>query len=158
MQAWAEDEARMMAARGTNGHVRSAPVGTFVGVGCNGTTCQGSGTLVGIASVAGIRGLPGHGAYCSSKAAVISYCESLRGECRPFGVQVVTIAPGYIDTPLLAGLDESHRQFLIGLHPLGRLGRPDEVASATLFLLSDEASFVTGMHLLVDGGFSAGKS
>ncbi|MCH7345417.1 SDR family oxidoreductase [Pelomonas sp. CA6] len=58
------------------------------------------GTLVGIASVAGIRGLPGHGAYCSSKAAVISYCESLRGECRPDGVRVVTIAPGYIDTPL----------------------------------------------------------
>lgn len=58
------------------------------------------GTLVGIASVAGIRGLPGHGAYCSSKAAVISYCESLRGECRPDGVKVVTIAPGYIDTPL----------------------------------------------------------
>ena len=63
--------------------------------------CQrGSGTLVGIASVAGIRGLPGHAAYCASKAAVISYCESLRGECRPFGVKVVTIAPGYIDTPL----------------------------------------------------------
>jgi short-subunit dehydrogenase len=59
-----------------------------------------SGRLVGIASVAGIRGLPGHGAYCSSKAAVISYCESLRGECRPHGVKVVTIAPGYIDTPL----------------------------------------------------------
>ena len=63
--------------------------------------CQkGHGALVGIASVAGIRGLPGHGAYCASKAAVISYCESLRGECRPFGVKVVTIAPGYIDTPL----------------------------------------------------------
>jgi short-subunit dehydrogenase len=59
-----------------------------------------SGRLVGIASVAGIRGLPGHGAYSSSKAAVISYCESLRGECRPYGVKVVTIAPGYIDTPL----------------------------------------------------------
>jgi len=61
---------------------------------------RGSGALVGIASVAGIRGLPGHAAYCSSKAAVASYCESLRGECRPFGVKVVTIAPGYIDTPL----------------------------------------------------------
>jgi NAD(P)-dependent dehydrogenase (short-subunit alcohol dehydrogenase family) len=61
---------------------------------------RGSGALVGIASVAGIRGLPGHGAYCASKAAVISYCESLRGECRPYGVKVVTIAPGYIDTPL----------------------------------------------------------
>jgi hypothetical protein len=59
-----------------------------------------SGTLVGIASVAGIRGLPGHGAYCSSKAAVIAYCESLRGELRASGVKVVTISPGYIDTPL----------------------------------------------------------
>jgi hypothetical protein len=61
------------------------------------------GTLVGIASVAGIRGLPGHAAYCASKAAVIAYCESLRGECRPFGVRVVTILPGYIDTPLTRG-------------------------------------------------------
>ena len=59
-----------------------------------------SGTLVGIASVAGVRGLPGHGAYCASKAAVISYCESLRGEMRPHGVRVVTLSPGYIDTPL----------------------------------------------------------
>jgi short-subunit dehydrogenase len=59
-----------------------------------------SGTLVGIASVAGIRGLPGHAAYCASKAAAISYCESLRGELRPFGVKVVTICPGYVDTPL----------------------------------------------------------
>jgi short-subunit dehydrogenase len=59
-----------------------------------------AGTLVGIASVAGIRGLPGHGAYCASKAAAISYLESLRGECRPRGVKVVTIVPGYVDTPL----------------------------------------------------------
>jgi short-subunit dehydrogenase len=64
---------------------------------------RGSGRLVGIASVAGIRGLPGHGAYCASKAAAISYCESLRGECAPFGVKVVTILPGYIDTPLTRG-------------------------------------------------------
>ena len=61
---------------------------------------RGSGTFVGIGSVAGIRGLPGHGAYCASKAAVISYCEALRGELRPSGVKVVTLCPGYIDTPL----------------------------------------------------------
>lgn len=61
---------------------------------------RGSGRLVGIASVAGIRGLPGHGAYCASKAALISYCESLRGELRGTGVGVSTISPGYIDTPL----------------------------------------------------------
>lgn len=63
--------------------------------------CQrGTGRLVGIASVSGIRGLPGHGAYCASKAAVIAYCESLRGELRSSGVKVVTLCPGYIDTPL----------------------------------------------------------
>ena len=59
-----------------------------------------SGALVGIGSVAGIRGLPGHGAYCASKAAAIAYCESLRGELRASGVKVVTLCPGYIDTPL----------------------------------------------------------
>ena len=64
---------------------------------------RGSGRLVGIASVAGIRGLPGHGAYCASKAAAIAYCESLRGELRGSGVRVVTISPGYIDTPLTRG-------------------------------------------------------
>jgi len=62
-----------------------------------------AGALVGVASVAGIRGLPGHGAYCSSKAAVISYCETLRGELRSDGVKVVTLLPGYIDTPLTQG-------------------------------------------------------
>ncbi|TAM50129.1 MAG: SDR family oxidoreductase [Burkholderiaceae bacterium] len=61
---------------------------------------RGSGALVGIGSVAGIRGLPGHGAYCASKAAVIGYCESLRGELRASGVKVVTLCPGYVDTPL----------------------------------------------------------
>ncbi len=64
---------------------------------------RGSGSLVGIASVAAIRGLPGHGAYCASKAAVVAYCESLRGECRGRGVRVVTLLPGYIATPLTAG-------------------------------------------------------
>jgi short-subunit dehydrogenase len=61
-----------------------------------------SGTLVGIASVSAIRGLPGHGAYCGSKAAVVAYCEALRGELRPFGVKVVTLLPGYVATPLTA--------------------------------------------------------
>jgi hypothetical protein len=63
---------------------------------------RGSGTLVGVASVTAIRGLPGHGAYCASKAAVVAYCESLRGELRGTGVRVVTLLPGYIATPLTA--------------------------------------------------------
>ncbi len=67
-----------------------------------GMRARGSGTLVGVASVAAIRGLPGHGAYCASKAAVVAYCESLRVECRGQGVRVVTLVPGYIDTPLTA--------------------------------------------------------
>ncbi len=62
-----------------------------------------SGSLVGVASVAAIRGLPGHAAYCASKAAVVAYCESLRGECRDASVRVVTLVPGYIATPLTAG-------------------------------------------------------
>jgi len=63
-------------------------------------TQRGAGTLVGVTSVAGIRGLPGHGAYCASKAAAISYCESLRGDLRTRGVKVVTLSPGYVATPL----------------------------------------------------------
>ena len=92
----AADLAVMRATFETNTLGMAATFQPFVAAMCQ----RRSGALVGIASVAGIRGLPGHGAYCASKAAVISYCESLRGECRPFGVKVVTIAPGYIDTPL----------------------------------------------------------
>ena len=80
----------------TNNLGMAATFQPFVAAMCK----RGSGSLVGVASVAGIRGLPGHGAYCSSKAAVISYCESLRGELRSAGVKVVTLVPGYIDTPL----------------------------------------------------------
>lgn len=64
---------------------------------------RGSGRLVGIGSVASIRGLPGHGAYCASKAGVVAYCESLRGELRTSGIKVVTLCPGYVDTPLTQG-------------------------------------------------------
>jgi short-subunit dehydrogenase len=93
-----EDLEVMRATFETNNLGMAATFQPFVRAMCE----RRSGTLVGIASVAGIRGLPGHGAYCASKAAVISYCESLRGECRPFGVKVVTVGPGYIATPLTA--------------------------------------------------------
>jgi NAD(P)-dependent dehydrogenase (short-subunit alcohol dehydrogenase family) len=95
-------------------------------------TQRGSGALVGIASVAGIRGLPGHGAYCASKAAVISYCESLRGELRGSGVRVVTLSPGYIDTPLTRPTATA-MPFLMQPRGLRRAGvtRPSARASAT---------------------------
>jgi short-subunit dehydrogenase len=80
----------------TNNTGLAATFHPFVSAMC----ARGSGTLVGIASVAAIRGLPGHGAYCASKAAVVAYCESLRGEMRGSGVSVVTLLPGYVDTPL----------------------------------------------------------
>ena len=83
----------------TNNLGMAATFHPFVAAMCE----RGSGRLVGIASVAGIRGLPGHGAYCASKAAVISYCESLRVELAASGVKVVTLLPGYIDTPLTRG-------------------------------------------------------
>ena len=75
---------------------------TFHGFVC-GMRERGAGRLVGVASIAAIRGLPGHGAYCASKAGVVAYCESLRGELRGSGVRVVTLLPGYIATPLTAG-------------------------------------------------------
>jgi short-subunit dehydrogenase len=92
---------------------------------------RASGTLVGIGSVAGIRGLPGHGAYCASKAGVISYCESLRGELRGSGVKVVTISPGYVDTPLT-------RENRYGM-PF--LMRPEDFAGKALSVIEAGASY-----------------
>ncbi len=93
----AEDLAAFDAILATN---VSATVATFAPFIAGMKTRGGSPTLVGIGSVAGIRGLPGAGAYSASKAAVLAYCESLRLEMKPYGIRVVTIAPGYIDTPM----------------------------------------------------------
>ncbi|MCB2070443.1 MAG: SDR family oxidoreductase, partial [Ottowia sp.] len=71
---------------------------------------------------------------------------------------VNSVGPGYIYTPLLNDLPPEMREALVRLHPIGRLGRPEEVANVVVFLGSDEASFVTGAYLLVDGGYAAGKS
>lgn len=119
---------------------------------------QGSGSIVNCASILGVFGQSQTAAYTAAKGGVVNLTRSLAIEAAPKGVRVNAIGPGYIDTPLLAELDDELLQGLIGLHPLGRLGRPEEVANAFLFLASDEASFVTGAHLMVDGGFTAGKS
>ena len=89
---------------------------------------------------------------------MVNLTRTLALEAAPLGVRVNAIGPGYIDTPLIKHLEPAQREALIRLHPLGRLGRDEEVANAVLFLASDEASFVTGTCLLVDGGFTAGKS
>ena len=119
---------------------------------------QGSGSLVNCASILGKMGQSGTAAYSAAKGGVVNLTRTLAIEAAGKGVRVNAIGPGYIDTPLLSLLDDATRQALIGLHPIGRLGRPEEVANAALFLMSDEASFVTGTTLMVDGGFTAGKS
>jgi short-subunit dehydrogenase len=90
-----------------------------------------SGKLVGIASVAGIRGMPGHGAYCASKAAVITYCESLRGELRGSGVQVLTVCPGYVNTPMTQG----------NSYPMPFLMEADDFAKACLNKIDAGSSY-----------------
>lgn len=119
---------------------------------------QGSGAIVNCASILGVFGQSGTAAYTAAKAGVVNMTRTLALESATRGVRVNSIGPGYIDTPLLSLLDDETRQFLINLHPMARLGKPEEVANAFLFLASDEASFVTGANLLVDGGFTAGKS
>lgn len=119
---------------------------------------QGSGSIVNCASILGVFGQSHTAAYTAAKGGVVNLTRTLALEGAPKGVRVNSIGPGYIDTPLLKDLDPEMRQALISLHPVGRLGKPEEVANAALFLLSDEASFITGANLLVDGGFTAGKS
>lgn len=119
---------------------------------------QGSGSIVNCASILGTLGQSGTAAYSAAKGGVVNMTRTLAIEAAPRGVRVNSIGPGYVDTPLLKDLPGDMRRALIALHPIGRLGRDEEVANAVLFLGSDEASFVTGAYLLVDGGYAAGKS
>lgn len=119
---------------------------------------QRRGSIVNCASILGVFGQSMTAAYSSAKGGVVNLTRTLALEAAANGVRVNAIGPGYIDTPLLAALDANTRQALIDLHPMKRLGRAEEIASAVSFLLSDEASFITGAHLLADGGFTAGKS
>lgn len=119
---------------------------------------QGSGGIVNCASILGVFGQSMTAAYSAAKGGVVNLTRTLSLEAAPHGVRVNAIGPGYIDTPLLSAVDEATMKALISLHPLGRLGRPEEVANAACFLMSPEASFITGAHLMVDGGFTAGKS
>lgn len=118
---------------------------------------QGAGSIVNISSLAGRYGQEGQFAYSAAKAAVLVMTQVAAKEWGPIGIRVNTIMPGAIDTPMLrgphtAGIDID--ALLSGL-PVGRAGRPSEIAAAALFLASDESSYVTGTHLEVDGGLRA---
>ena len=112
------------------------------------------GAVVLIGSIAGSIGTPGYTAYGASKAAVRAFARTWTNELAARGIRVNTLSPGPIDTPMFAGTTEEMRTALTGLIPLGRLGRPEEVAAAALFLASDESSFIAGAELCIDGGMS----
>ncbi len=121
---------------------------------------QGKGSIVNLASIAGLNGIPYAGPYASTKHAVVGLTKSAALDHAREGVRVNAVAPGAIKTDILAkqleGGDPNYNEASISaMHPMNRLGRPEEIANGISFLLSDEASFVTGHILNIDGGFQA---
>jgi 3-oxoacyl-[acyl-carrier protein] reductase len=112
------------------------------------------GSIVNVTSVVGLRGNPGQTNYAASKAGIIGFTKSLARELGSRGVRVNAVAPGYVDTRLTDVLPDELKTAMLDNTPLGRLGEPEDVARAVRFLCSDEASFITGEVLLVDGGLA----
>lgn len=116
---------------------------------------QGGGVVVNCGSIHSHVGKHGVTAYAAAKGGVKLLTQTLAIDYGAKNIRVNAVCPGYIDTPLLKDVPDEAKDSLIALHPMGRLGRAEEVANAVLFLASDEASFVTGSSLMVDGGYTA---
>ncbi len=112
------------------------------------------GRIISISSIVGVTGNSGQSNYSASKAGIIGFCKSLAQEVANRGITVNVVAPGFIETPMTEMLDEKQREKLLGQVPVGRLGTPDEVASAALYLATSEASYITGSTLHVNGGMA----
>jgi 3-oxoacyl-[acyl-carrier protein] reductase len=119
---------------------------------CRGMMKRRSGSIVNVSSIVGLRGNWGQTNYAASKAGIIGFTKSLARELGSRGVRANVVAPGYIHTRLTDVLPEEARDAMLANTPLGKLGDPEDVAGAVRFLCSDEASFITGEVLLVDGG------
>jgi len=116
---------------------------------------SGGGSIVNIASILGSVAARDSAGYNAAKHGVVGLTKSVALEYSAEGIRVNAIGPGYIDTPLLKALDKEVYDGLVDLHPIGRLGRAEEVAELALFLASEKASFVTGSYHLVDGAYTA---
>jgi 3-oxoacyl-[acyl-carrier protein] reductase len=112
------------------------------------------GSIVNVSSIVGLRGNPGQTNYAASKAGIIGFTKALARELGSRGVRANVVAPGYVSTRLTEVLSDELKGQMLGATPLGRFGDPEDVAAAVRFLSSDEASFITGEVVLVDGGLA----
>jgi len=115
---------------------------------------QKSGQIIQVSSVSGVVGLPRQANYSASKGGVNAFTKSLAKEVAAYGIRVNAVAPGYIETDILAGLSEEQRETFLQNIPLGRLGRPEDVAACVKFLVSEAAQYITGQVIQMDGGLA----